>query len=83
MDQFNTALTYYFSPASAQTYEVISGQQMLSDLDNAWLRFYNLGMNEQGTLSLISGSNSTYIQGAINRTVQDWALGQDYSDENQ
>ncbi len=83
MDQFNTALTYYFSPASAQTYEVISGQQMLSDLDNTWLRFYNLGMNEQGTLSLISGSNSTYIQGAINRTVQDWALGQDYSDENQ
>jgi len=83
MDQFNTDLTYYFSPESAQTYEVISGQQMLSDLDNAWLRFYDIGMNEQGTLSLISTSNSTYIEGAVNRTVQDWALGQDYSDENQ
>ncbi|WP_292426273.1 PKD domain-containing protein [Methanoregula sp.] len=80
MEQFNTDLTYYFSPKSAQTYEVINGQKMLSNLDNAWLRFYNLGMNEQGSLSLISGTNSTYIDGAINRTVQDWALDQNYSD---
>ena len=72
--QFQTGLTYYFSPNSAQTYEAINGQQYLSDLDNAWIRIYNLGINEQGTLSLISGANTTYIEGADNQTVQDWIL---------
>jgi len=74
MTQFQTGLTYYFAPASAQTYEAINGQRFLSDLDNAWIRIYNLGMNEQGSLSLISGTNSTYIEGAMNQTVQDWIL---------
>ncbi len=74
MTQFQTGLTYYFAPASAQTYESINGQQYLSDLDNAWIRIYNLGINEQGTLSLISGVNTTYIEGAENQTVQDWIL---------
>ena len=74
MEQFQTDLTYYFRPNSAQTYEAINGQQYLSDLDNAWIRIYNLGLNEQGTLSLISGKNSTYIEGADNQTVQDWIL---------
>ena len=64
MDQFRHGSHVLLLAKSAQTYEVINGQQMLSDLDNAWIRFYNLGMNEQGTLSLISGSNSTYIEGA-------------------
>ena len=74
MEQFQTNLTYYFSPNSAQTYEAINGQQYLSDLDNAWIQIYNLGINEQGTLSLISGANTTYIEGADNQTVQDWIL---------
>jgi PKD repeat protein len=74
MEQFQTNLTYYFQPKSAQTYEAIKGQQYLSDLDNAWIRIYNLGLNEQGSLSLISGANSTYIEGADNQTVQDWIL---------
>jgi PKD repeat protein len=74
MTQFQTGLTYYFSPNSAQTYEAINGQQYLSDLDNAWIQIYNLGINEQGTLSLISGANTTYIEGADNQTVQDWIL---------
>src|SRR5208283_3292086 len=74
MTQFQTGLTYYFSPNSAQTYEAINGQQYLSDLDNAWIRIYNLGINKQGTLSLISGKNTTYIEGADNQTVQDWIL---------
>jgi len=74
MTQFQTGLTYYFAPASAQTYEAINGQQYLSDLDNAWIRIYSLGMNEQGSLSLISGANSTYIDAADNQTVQDWIL---------
>ncbi len=74
MAQFQTGLTYYFSPNSAQTFETINGQQYLADLDNAWIRIYNLGINEQGTLSLISGVNSTYLEGADNQTVQDWIL---------
>ena len=72
--QFQTNLTYYFAPASAQTYEVINGQQVLADLDNAWIRIYNLGINSRGTLSLISETNSTSIDAAMNQTVQDWIL---------
>jgi len=73
MDRFQTGLTYYFPPNAAPTYEAIDGYRVLSDLDNAWIRIYSLGMNEQGSLSLISG-NSTYIEGAENQTVQDWIL---------
>ena len=72
--QFQTNLTYYFAPESAQTYEVINGQQVLSDLDNAWIRIYNLGINSRGTLSLISETNATSIDAAMNQTVQDWIL---------
>jgi PKD repeat protein len=75
MTQFQTGLTYYFTPASAQTLETINGQQYLASLDNAWIRIYNLGINSQGTLSLISATNSTSIEGAMNQTVQDWILG--------
>jgi len=74
MDQFQTGLTYYFPPNAAPTYEAINGYKVLSDLDNAWIRIYSLGMNGQGSLSLISGTNSTYIEGAENQTVQDWIL---------
>jgi PKD repeat protein len=74
MNQFQTNLTYYFSPNSSQTYETINGQKYLSDLDNAWIRIYNLGPDEQGSLSLISGANTTTLEGAENQTVQDWIL---------
>jgi PKD repeat protein len=74
MTQFQTGLTWYFTPASAQTLETINGQQYLASLDNAWIRIYNLGINNQGTLSLISEANSTSIEGAMNQTVQDWIL---------
>jgi PKD repeat protein len=74
LGQFQTNLTYYFSPNSAQTYETINGQKYLSDLDNAWIRIYNLGLDEQGSLSLISAANTTSIEGAENQTIQDWIL---------
>lgn len=74
MTQFQTGLTYYFSPNSSQTYEELNGQRYLADLDNAWIRIYNLGIDERGTLSLISDTNSTYLEGADNQTVQDWIL---------
>ncbi len=74
MNQFQTNLTYYFSPNSSQTYETIKGQQYLSDLDNAWIRICNIGPDEQGSLSLISNVNTTSIEGAENQTIQDWIL---------
>lgn len=74
MKNFRTDLTYYLPPQSAWTYVVINNYEVLSDLDNAWIRVYNLGMNEQGSLSLISTGNSTYIDGATNQTVQDWVI---------
>ena len=74
MNQFQSNLTYYFSPNSSQTYETINGQKYLSDLDNAWIRIYNIGPDEAGSLSLLSGSNTTSIEGAENQTVQDWIL---------
>ncbi|ABS56933.1 PKD domain containing protein [Methanoregula boonei 6A8] len=75
MTQFQTGLSYYFAPASAQTLETINGQKYLASLDNAWIRIDNLGINSQGTLSLISATNSTSIEGTMNQTVQDWILG--------
>ena len=75
MTQFQTALTYYFAPASAQTSETINGVPYLSSLDNAWIRIDNLGINSQGMLSLISATNATSIEGGMNQTEQDWILG--------
>jgi PKD repeat protein len=74
INQFQSNLTYYFSPNSSQTYETINGQQYLSDLDNAWITIYNIGPDEQGSLSLISNANTTSIEGAENQTIQDWIL---------
>ena len=74
MNQFQSNLTYYFSPNSSQTYETINGQKTFPNLDNAWIRIYNIGPDEAGSLSLLSGSNTTSIEGAENQTVQDWIL---------
>jgi PKD repeat protein len=74
MGEFNTALTYYLPPESARTFFSIDGYTILSDLDNAWIRIDNLGMNEKGSLSLISSETSTNIDGAANQTVHDWVI---------
>jgi PKD repeat protein len=70
---FKTGLSYYLEPNSAFTYFAIAGYDVLSDLDNAWIRISNIGMNG-GNLRLISSSNSTYIEGAMNQTVHDWII---------
>jgi PKD repeat protein len=70
---FKTGLSYYLEPNSAFTYFAITGYDVLSDLDNAWIRISNIGMNG-GNLRLISTSNSTYIEGAMNQTVHDWII---------
>ena len=72
MSDFNTALTYYFPPASARTLFIVDGSPILNDLDNAWIQINSLGMNGQGSLSLISSDNSTMIDGAANQTIHDW-----------
>lgn len=74
MDRFETDLTYYLVPNTAWTKVTINGYDVLSNLDNAWIRVYSLGMDSTGSLTLISTPNSTYIQGAANRTVQDWII---------
>ena len=74
MSDFNTALTCYLPPESARTFFSIDGYTILSDLDNAWIRIDNLGMNEKGSLSLISSESSTNIDGAANQTVHDWVI---------
>jgi PKD repeat protein len=71
---FKTALSYYLEPDSAFTYFAVSGYDVLSDLDNAWIRIFNLGPNPSGSLRLISSSNSTYIEGAMYETVHDWII---------
>jgi PKD repeat protein len=71
---FRTALSYYLEPNSAYTYTAINGIDLLGDLDNAWIRISNIGPNSGGSLRLISSSNSTYIDGAMNMTVHDWIL---------
>ena len=74
MTTFDTALTYYLPPESARTLFAINGFNVLDDLDNAWIRIDNLGMNVNGGLSLVSTDNSTYIDGAANQTVHDWVV---------
>lgn len=74
MERFDTDLTYYLEPNTAWTKVTINGYDVLSNLDNAWIRVYSLGMDNTGSLSLISTPNSTYIEGAANRTVQDWII---------
>ena len=74
MSDFKTALTYYLPPDSARTFFSIDGYPILSDLDNAWIRIDSLGMNERGSLSLISSDNLTDIDGAANQTVHDWVI---------
>ena len=74
MTKFETALIYYLPPESARTQFVINGYNVLEDLDNAWIRIDNLGMNPNGGLSLVSTDNSTYIDGAAYQTVHDWVV---------
>jgi len=74
MTKFDTALTYYFPPESARTQFAINGYNVLDDLDTAWIRIDNLGMNTNGGLSLVSTDNSTYIDGAAYQTVHDWVV---------
>jgi len=71
---FRTSLSYYLVPNSAYTYVAVSGFDVLGDLDNAWIRISNLGMNSGGSLRLTSSSNSTYIDGSMNQTVHDWVI---------
>ena len=74
MTKFDTALTYYLPTQSARTLFAVDGYNVLDDLENAWIRIDNLGMNSNGGLSLVSTGNSTYIDGAANQTVHDWVV---------
>ena len=69
---FRTGLTYYLPPASAYTTVKVNGFDVLGDLETAWIRVYNLGMDAGGNLRLTSTDNMTYISGAANQTVNDW-----------
>jgi len=71
---FKTSISYYLEPNSAYTQINQNGFNVLGDLDNAWIRISNLGMNPAGNLRLSSSSNSTYIEGSMNKTVYDWVL---------
>ena len=72
--EMKTSLSYYLAPDSAYTSIAISGFDILGDLDNAWIRISNLGANSGGSMRLISTSNSTVIDGAMNQTVHDWVI---------
>jgi len=74
MKDFDTAISYYLPPDSAWTLITMDNYKVLSDLDNAWIRISNLGMDPQGSLSLTASANSTYISGAVNQTVYDWVI---------
>jgi PKD repeat protein len=74
MTDFRTALTYYLPPDSFFTRVSINVFEMLSDLDNAWIRMDNLGMDRGGNLRLTSSENTTYLSGAVNTTVHDWVV---------
>ncbi len=71
---FKTSLSYYLVPNSAYTLITEEGYSVLGDLDNAWIRISNLGMNSGGYLRVTSSSNLTYIDGAMNQTVYDWVI---------
>jgi PKD repeat protein len=74
MTGFETALVYYLTPASAYTKVDMSGYNVLGDLDTAWIRVENLGMDSGGNLRLVLSENRTYISGAANQTVHDWIV---------
>jgi PKD repeat protein len=71
---FKTSLSYYLVPNSAYTLITVDGFNVLGDLDTAWIRISNLGMDKDGRLRVTSSSNSTYIDGAMNQTVHDWVI---------
>jgi PKD repeat protein len=71
---FRTALTYYLPPASAYTKVTQDGFDVLGDLETAWIRVDNLGMDAGGNLRLTSTDNTTYLSGAANQTVHDWVV---------
>ena len=72
--QFRTALTYYLPPASAFTKVIMNGFDVLGDLETAWIRVENLGMDTGGNLRLTSTDNTTYLSGAANQTIHDWVV---------
>jgi PKD repeat protein len=74
LTDFKTSLNYYLVPNSAYTLVTENGFNVLGDLDNAWIRIANLGMNSAGNLRLTSTDNNTYIDGAANQTVHDWVI---------
>ena len=74
LTDFRTSLSYYLVPNSAYTLVTENGYDVLGDLDHAWIRIENLGMNNAGSLRLTSTDNVTYIDGAANQTVHDWVI---------
>jgi len=74
LDQFQTTLSYYMPADTARTLYTENGYDVLTDLENHWIRVSNIGMNAHGLLSLIATKNSTYIDGAANQTVHDWII---------
>jgi outer membrane protease len=74
MQDFDTAISYYLPPDSAWTLVTMDNYKVLSDLDNAWIRILNLGLDPLGSLSLTASGNSTYISGATNQTIYDWVI---------
>jgi PKD repeat protein len=71
---FRTGLTYYLPPASAYTSVTMNGFDVLGDLETAWIRVENLGMDAGGNLRLTTTENTTYISGAANQTIHDWVV---------
>jgi PKD repeat protein len=71
---FRSALTYYLPPASAYTRVAMNGFDILGDLETAWIRVENLGMDAGGNLRLTSSDNMTLISGGANQTVHDWVV---------
>ena len=69
-----TGLTYYLPPASAYTAVTMNGFDVLGDLETAWIRVENLGMDAGGNLRLTTTENTTYISGAANQTIHDWIV---------
>jgi PKD repeat protein len=75
LDRFQTSLTYYMPPETAWTLYTENGYDLLTDLENRWIRVSNVGMNANGLLSLIATKNSTYLDGAASMTEHDWIIG--------
>jgi len=73
-NQIQTSLSYYMPPDSAWTLYTENGYNVLTALENHWIRVSNIGVNENGLLSLIASENSTYLDGVANQTVHDWII---------